>query len=377
MKAHRIVIPALIAVFVLSLIIVPAESGPAQAQDAKKADQKQPEKIRIPKVVKDVITQGLPTRQGRQDIPLTVFNNYFFPTPVRENMIMIFFFRAKNADLGYAPAPVPPAAPAAAPAKDQAAPAPAPAAPAAPAPLQAQLHVFMEFHKLENGAAGPVALEVYVPATLTEDPATYDPEKADWYSVWSILPGGEYVLALALASPDLKRIGVGYYDVKVPRISDFDNALGATPIFIVKNMEQVQQAASHSEVHKGFFPYSVLNIVPNLDGVTSPGQTIEIFYFLFGAKLKDPANPQSYDLEANYEVRQAEKSLLKWPAQTYQYPLISQPLPLVQTLKITDPAKGERMETKSLDPGTYELVIQVLDKVSGNKVEQKIPLVVK
>jgi len=378
MKAHRTVIPALIAAFVLSLIIVPAQSGPAQAKDAKKTDQKQPEKVRIPKEVKDVIALGLPTRQGRQDIPFAVFNNYFFPTQVRENMITVFFFRAKNADLGYVPAPVPPAAPAAAPAKDQAAAAaPAPAAPAAPAPLQARLHVFMEVHKLENGAAGPVAQEVYVPATLTEDPATYDPEKVDWYSIWSILPGGDYVLALALASPDLKKIGVAYYDVKVPKIADFDNALGTTPIFLVKNMEQVQQAASHSEVHKGYFAYSVLNLIPNLDGVTTPGQTIEIFYFIFGAKLKDPANPQSYDLEANYEVRLADKSVLKWPAQTYQYPLISQPLPLVQTLKITDPEKGDRMESKNLDPGTYDLVILVLDKVSGNKIEQKIPLVVK
>lgn len=378
MKAHRSLVPALIAAFVLGLIVVPAMSGPAQ-KDAKKADQKQPEKIRIPKEVKDVIIQGLPTRQARLDIPFTVFQNYHFPTPVRENMISVFFFQARNADLGYAPAPVPPAAPAAAPAKDQAAAAPAQTAPApaAPAQLQARLHVFLEFHKLENGVAGPVAQEVYVPAVLTEDPATYDPEKENWYSVWSILPGGDYVLALALASPDLKKIGTFYYEVKVPMAVEFDNALGTTPIFIVKKMDQVQQAATHSEVHKGFFPYSVLNITPNLTGETAPGESIELFYFVLGAKLKDPANPQSYDIEANYDVRQGDKSVLKWPAQIYQYYLVSQPLPLVQTLKITDPEKGERMETKNLDPGTYDLVIGLVDKVAGNKIEKKIPLIVK
>ncbi len=381
MKAHRYLIPALIAAFVLSLIVVPAMSGPAQAKDAKKVDQKQPEKIRIPKAVKDIFLQGLPTRQARLDIPFTIFQNYYFPTPVRENMITVFFFRAKNSDLGYAPIPIPPTAPAAAPAKDkaktEAAAAPAPTAPAAPAELQARLHVFLEFHKLENGVAGPVAMEVYVPAIQTEDPATYDPEKENWYSVWSILPGGDYVLAMALASPDLKKIGTFYYDVKVPMVQEFDNALGTTPVFFDKQMEQVQQVASHSEVQKGFFPYSVLHIVPNLDNTTTPGETIEVFFFVLGAKLKDPANPQSYDLEVTYEVRQAEKSVLKWPAVQTESPLVIQPLPLIQTVKITDPAKGERMETKNLDPGTYDLVIQILDKVSGNKVEKKAPLVVK
>jgi len=371
MKAHRTVIPALVAAFVLSLIVVPAVSGAAQAKDAQKLDQKQPEKVRIPKSVKDIIMLGLPTRQARPDIPFTIFQSYFFPTPVRENMINVFLFRAKNADLGFAPAPVQPAA------KDQAAPAPAAAAPATPAALQARLHVFLEFHKLENGVAGPVAMEVYVPAVLSEDPASYDPEQANWYSIWAILPGGDYVLAMAMASPDLKKVGTAFYDVKVPRIQEFDNAIGTTPIFIDKKMEQVQEVASHSEVHKGLFPYSVLRIVPSLDNTTAPGETIEIFFFILGAKTQDPANPQSYDIEVNYEVRQGEKSLLKWPAVPSQSPLIIQPLPLIQTLKITDPEKGDRMETKNLDPGTYDLVIMIQDKVSGNKLEKTIPLIVK
>lgn len=381
MKAHRHFIPALIAAFVLSLIVSPAMSGSTQAKDAKKTDQKQPEKVRIPKEVKDIFLQGLPARQARLDIPFTIFQNYYFPTPVRENMISVFFFRAKNAALGYAPAPIPPAAPAAAPAKDKpkdpAAPAPAAAAPATPAELQARMHVFLEFHKLENGAAGPVAMEVYVPAILNADSASYDPEKEEWYSVWAILPGGDYVLAMALASPDLKKIGTAYYDVKIPKAQEFDNALGTTPVFFDKKMEQVQQVASHSEVHKGYFPYSVLHIWPNLDNTTAPGETIEVFFFVIGAKLKDPANPQSYDIEVNYEVRLAEKSLLKWPAVQTESPLVIQPLPLIQTLKITDPEKGERTESKNLDPGTYDLIIKILDKVSGNKVEQKVPLVVK
>ena len=379
MKAHRTVIPALIAVFALSLIIVPADAGPSQ-KEAQKLDQKQPEKVRIPKSVKDIILQGLPTRQARPEIPFTVFQNYFFPTPVRENMISVFLFRAKNADLGFAPAPVQPAAPAAAPAKDakaQAAPAPAAAAPAAPAELQAKLHIFLEFHKLENGVAGPVAMEVYVPTVLTEDPAAYDPEQENWYSVWAILPGGDYVLAMAMASPDLKKVGTFFYDVKIPMIQEFDNAIGTTSIFLDKKMDQVQQVASHSEVLKGVFPYSVLRIVPNLDNTTVPGETIEVFFFVLGAKTQDPANPQSYDIEVNYEVRQGEKSVLKWPAVPSQSPLIIQPLPLIQTLKITDPEKGERMESKNLDPGTYDLVIMIHDKVSGNKAEKKIPLIVK
>ena len=376
MKTKRFLAFALSLAFALTLISLPALAASQKAQ-------KQPERVRIPKEIKEMLAQGLATRQGRQDIPFTIFKNYFFPTQVPGNMSTVFFFRAKNADLGYMPAQAAPAAPQPqAQAQAQQPPAQAPA----PAPqLQARLHAFLEFHQVQNGQPGPPTPEIYIPVTLTEDSATYNPDKEDWYSAWAILPAGQYVLAMALAGadpknpvyPDLKKVGVAYYECTIPALKDLEAVLDTTPAFIVKRAEQVQSPLTRAEIFRGYFGYSVLQIVPNLDNVVASGEAIEVFFFIFGAKLKDPVNPQSYEIEIQYEVRDAEnKAVLKWPAQTYSYPLVSQPLPLIQTVKITDD-KGERTEQRNLGAGKYTLLIQVNDKVGGLKSEKTLNFEVK
>lgn len=362
MNTKRLLALSLSLAFALTLIALPGLAAPQKAQ-------KQPERVRIPKVIKELLAQGLPTRQGQQDIPFTIFKNYFFPTQVPGNMSTIFFFRAKNADLGYMPVQAPP----------QAQPAQAQPAPAAAAQLQASLHAFLEFHQVQDGQPGPVAQEIYIPVNLSEDPATYNSEKEDWYSAWAILPAGHYVLAMALASPDpeMKKVGVAYYEFTIPALKDLEGTLDTTPVFIVKKADQTQAPITRAEIFKGFFSYSVLQIVPNLDNVAASGETVEIFFFLFGAKLQDPVNPQSYQIEIQYEVRDAEgKTALKWPAQTYSYPLISQPLPLIQTVKIADD-KGERTEQRNLAAGAYTLLIQLNDKVGGLKSEKTLSFEVK
>jgi len=373
MNTKRLLALSLCLAFALTFVSLAGFAAPQKSQ-------KQPERVRIPKEIKEMLAQGLPTRQGRQDIPFAIFKNYFFPTQVPGNMSTIFFFRAKNADLGYVPVQAPPAQ-----AQPQAQPQPAQQPAAAPAQLQAHLHGFLEFHKVENGQPGAVAQEVYIPVALTEDPATYAPDKEDWYSAWAILPGGQYVLAMALAGadpknpvyPDLNKVGVAYYEFTIPALTALEAALDTTPVFIVKKADQTQTPAMRAEIFKGFFSYSVLQIVPNLDNVVASGEAIEVFFFIFGAKLQDPVNPQSYQLEIQYEVRDAEnKPALMWPAQTYSYPLVSQPLPLLQTVKITDD-KGERTEQRNLPAGKYTLSIKVTDKVSTLSSEKTLAFEVK
>jgi hypothetical protein len=58
----------------------------------------------------------------------------------------------------------------------------------------------------------------------------------------------------------------------------------------------------------------------------------------------------------------------------YDSPFIEQPIPVPTTkkVKITDD-KGERLEDRPLDPGSYELVLNITDKVSGLALEKRIP----
>jgi len=124
------------------------------------------------------------------------------------------------------------------------------------------------------------------------------------------------------------------------------------------------------EMHKGFFTYSVLQIVPVLDNTVAVGESIEVFYFVFGAKANEE---QKNALEATYEVKQGDQSILKWEGQKYEIAVVSQPLPMSKTVLIKDD-KGERQETNNLSAGRYELVVTVKDNIGGTSVTRTMDL---
>jgi hypothetical protein len=233
--------------------------------------------------------------------------------------------------------------------------------------------VFLQFLQMENGAPTKTVREIYVPALLQADSATYDPEAEEWYSTGYPLPAGNYLLAMALASPDLKKVGVGYYEFSLLDSAAMQNTLETTPLFFVKKMDQMQAPETRTSVHKGCFMYSVLQIVPNVESVVAPGESIEILYYIFGAK---PNDQQKNDIEATYEVKQADKAAIKWAVQNYDFALVSQPLPLKQTVLIKND-QGEKQETRDLPAGKYTLVISIKDKIGGSTVEKTLDFEVK
>jgi hypothetical protein len=138
-------------------------------------------------------------------------------------------------------------------------------------------------------------------------------------------------------------------------------------------MDQMQAPETRTAVHKGCFMYSVLQIVPNVESVVAPGESIEILYYIFGAK---PNDQQKNDIEAAYEVKQTDKAAIKWAVQTYDFALVSQPLPLKQTLLIKND-QGEKQETRDLAAGKYTLVIRIKDKIGGSTIEKTLDFEVK
>jgi hypothetical protein len=367
MNARKLIVTSLVLVLVVGLFAGIAQAAPA---DKEKKEQKQPEKVFIPPQVKTVMQEGLAARQGRQDIPFTIIKNYIFPAA--GNLHSVFLFKIKNSDLGYAPAA--PAAPAAQPAAAQPPAAQAPAGQTPPAlPLQAKVDIFLQFYQVENGAPTKIFREVFIPGAFQEDPATYDPDKEEWYSTGYPLPAGNYLLAMAITTPDLKKIGVVYQDVVLPNAATLQNALETTPIMFIKKMEQMQAVETRTEVHKGFFTYSVLQIVPNIDCIVTPGQNIEILFYIFGTKLSPE---QKSSIEIAYEVKQADKTAIRWANQNYDFALISQPLPLKQTVLIKND-QGEKQETRDLPAGKYVLIINITDKTGGTKLTKTVDFEVK
>ncbi|MBP1767524.1 MAG: hypothetical protein H6P98_1639 [Candidatus Aminicenantes bacterium] len=359
MKAKGIIVPFILLAMGLSLV-----TGLSLA--AQQKDKKQ-DKIFIPKEVSSLIQDGLASRQGRQDIPVNIFRTLYLPA--KENFQAIFLMNIKNSALGFAPAA--PAAPGTEAGKNG---PQETAAQEAGETLQAGFNVFLQFNRLDDSGEPSVFREVYVPATIQVPAAGFDPEKEDLYSVGYPLPFGHYLLALAVTSLDLKSVGIAYHEFTIPDPSQFSKTLDTTPVFFVKQMDQMEAVEQRTVFHRGMFTYSVLKVVPNIDNSFQLGENLDIFFYIFGAK---PNSSQQYDIEINFEVKQGEQSSIKWSSQTYNSPLISQPLPMKQTVKIKKGDEPERIEQRDLPAGSYTLVISVLDKASQNSVVKTLDITVK
>jgi len=357
MKTKKLMTPVLLVGLLFSMLITPSSASPNVSPTKDKQEAKQPAtKIYIPKEVKEVLIKGLPTREARKDIPFSIFKSTFLPA---QNAFYIFtFLKIKNSDLGYAPVPAPQVADAAVPAQPK---------------LRAAFHVFLQFHKMENGTPTQVIKEVYVPAAEEEDAANYDPNKEEWYSFGYPLLPGNYLLAMAVTSKDLKKIGTQYFEFSLPQASAFAQELGTTPILFLKDYKEVDSIEKVTALHRGAMRFSLLQIVPNIDNTLSVGDSLDLFLTILGAQ---PDAQNKYDIECQYEVKKGDESVIKFALAKYENPYISQPLPMKRPIQIT---KGTEVsqEEKDLPAGSYTLTLKIADKISGKTCVKAIDFTVK
>lgn len=351
MKTSRTIAAALAVLFTVSVLALSVKAAPGPQKG--KTDAKPQAKSMMPKEVAAVIQEGLATRQGRQDIPFSIFKTLILPAQ-QNNLYPVFFFKAKNGDLGYAPSTT------------------------GTGQMESTLKFFFEF--LQADAAGALKPKSggSNQIVLTTDGAGYSADKEDWYSFgWALAPG-KYTVALALTTADLKKIGVAYTDVTLPAPEAYETSLYPTDPIIVTGMDTTEQDQKPS-IHRSYFSWGGAKFTPNVMSEIKVGDSLEIFFFIIGAAPKDPAAARPVlDLEVNYQVDdEAGKAAIKWAPQSYEQYFVSQPLPLFQTLQKQD-EKGTVLSTekKPLPAGKYTLVATVTDKVSGKKGEAKMPFTV-
>lgn len=342
----------LITIFMLTANFIQAEP---QKKDKKDQQKEERTPIYIPPEVKVLITQGINGRIARVDIPFNIIPNLFLPA--KNNIYGVFYFKAKNGDLLFTPATPPPAKQTE---NTQ-----------APSEIKTEFHVFAQFNKIDNNKTS-VFKETYIPVELKWDASTFDPEAESLFSFSYPLPAGKYVLALAVASPDLKKIGINYHEFALPDAAVLyqEKRLETTPLFLVRKIEEMQAAETIVQLHQDYFTWSILKIYPDFVAKLKPGDTADILFYIYGANSDEQ---QKFSVEVNYEVKKGDEPnpVLRWASRTYETPFIEQPLPLVKTLIIKDD-KGERQEQKPLEPGSYNLVIKITDKVSGLSTEQEL-----
>jgi hypothetical protein len=226
---------------------------------------------------------------------------------------------------------------------------------------------------MENGAPTQIVKEVYIPVRMELDAAGYDPAAEDWYTVGYPLPPADYLVAVALSTHDLKKIGTQYYEVSLPDVKAMKD-LDTTPLVFLKDYKQVPQAETVAELHRGFMRYSVLQITPTIDNTIAVGDPLDLFFLILGAQ---PNDQNKYDIECQFEVKKGEKDAVKYIPAKYDNPFISQPLPLKQTLLIKDKDGKESQTVRDLPAGTYTFIFKATDKISGRSCTKTVDFTVK
>jgi hypothetical protein len=352
MKTKTYTCAILVIGLILSFVLAPC----LVAQEEQ--EKKQAEAVYIPKEVKDILKAGVDNREARLDIPFTVFKHLYLPA--RQNMHVVFFFKVKNSDLGFAPL------------------TPAGGTPeqtegeTATPQLQSKAHCFLQFSQLD----GDFEKEIYIPVQLQADGSSYNPEEEGIFTTGYPLPSGKYLLSMAITSFELDKIGTQYFEFTIPNPATFTDALETTPIFFAKQLNRMSSAEIKAEMHKDYFTYAVLQITPNLDSIFHQGDNLDIFFFIFGAQ---PNEANQFDIEASYSVMKEEEAVIKFAGTKYDAPIISQPLPLKKTIVIQTQEGdqvSEKKEQKDLDPGTYTLKIELKCNISGKIVTKSLDFTV-
>ena len=354
MNSKKLALVATLAIFTLSVIALP---GLGQAQQPKQDKGN----LYIPKDVKALLEQGLAAKQGLPDIAVTVSGHYFFPYyRVPGLMHNVFELKLKNADLGFAP--VQGAAAAAAPAKPEEKKETAEAFEEVPATdMTAQFDLFLQFRELTNNVPGKIVKEVFVPSDFVIPADEYKPDAEEAYYVGYDLAPGTYLLAMAVQSKNQKKIGTAYFEFTTPDWIKLENKLETSPIIVAKEVSQMQAQETQTNLHRGFFTYLVLKVSPNIDRAIPAKAPLDLLYFVMGAKPNDQGR---FALETEMEVKQADKTMIKYSSTVYDSPFTSIPLPMKQTLKRTI-GTNVTTEVKDLPIGKYTLYLNIVDKTDG------------
>ncbi len=363
MKIKNLLITVLSLGFILNLAFPP--SSAAQEKEKEEKIQESVKTI-IPEEVKLVFKEGIATRTEHLDIPFTIIKHLYLPA--QQNLHNIFLFRVKNVDLGFFPVVPFPESPEEKKEKEEEKTLP-PETESPPIKLQANSHVFLQFNKLENNIPGEILKEVYIPINLEVESSSYEPDKEELYTTGYPLPSGNYLMSMAITSKDLKKIGAQYFEFSLPEQASFTDRLETTPIFLVKNIKEMDSPEIPSEVHKDFFTYSIVQIEPNVENIFSLGEKFDVFYYIFGAQ---PGESGKCNIEANYEVLKGEQKVIRYGLATYEAPLVIQLIPLKKTVIIKSETEGEKKEEQDLEPGKYVFSMNITDKVSGNSISKKI-----
>lgn len=338
--------------FALSLVLILALTlafNLAQAQPQKKDQKKeQKQKSTLPTDVKAMLERGLANRQVKPDLPFS-FNGHYI-LPAKGIYIAIFVTRIKNADLEYT--------------QSQSI--------SSGESFQTEADIFFQIYQ-NDGATPKLMTENKAYSQFAIQASDYNPEGESYYYLGYPLPAGKYILAAALGNRKTKKIGSTYYEFEIPRYEDAyrNGQLDTTSLLLLKNYEQLDTPENFPNFHKDYFGWMILKAYPYTEMKFKPNEQPTLMFMIYGTKFNEN---QKTSVEINFDIRQGDTKIVAFTPMTYDSPFIEQPIPIpaAKQVKVTDD-KGERIESRPLEAGGYELVIKIKDNLGGTSLEKRIP----
>jgi GWxTD domain-containing protein len=297
--------------------------------------------LKIPTELAAIFTQNISSRNPRSDIAISHLRTLFLPAQ-QNNVHAVFLFKIKSSDLDFLIESEESNL----------------VEESASGVSRSKLDVFIRIHTMEKGSVKDILKEIYVPYSPERDQKGIQSDQEHLYTICNPLPPGDYLLALAFATPNLSKIGTTYIEFSLPKASSFSRNLDTTPVFFVESLQKMPEPEMEVALHRDYFRYSILKIKPKEKNIFSPGETADIFYFIYGAR---PNKDKKFQIQVDYAVKKDKETLREYPTRTYESPFVSQPLPLVK-------------EGQELEKGEYILEIKIRDNVSQLSIIKDIQI---
>lgn len=248
---------------------------------------KKEEVIKISNEVKALMDQSLLERKERLDIPIE-FKNFMFLPGAMDNLYFIMFFYIRNDAL-----------------HDQ----------QTEGIISGERGFFFRLYSIDvKGVPKKLVKEVYLPWDGRLEKERYKPDKGHHYSIVLTIPSGNYLLCYSIATPDLKKISIGYKEFNLPDLNKWDEKLGTTTLFFVKNLKILEKPETGSKIVQNYFTYGRLDIEPYFDNVFQGNENVKLFYFVLGASTSSKG---THDFEINFRIKQGDKDVHKFASSLF------------------------------------------------------------
>lgn len=166
------------------------------------------------------------------------------------------------------------------------------------------------------------------------------------------LPPGRYKLDVILHDANSEKVGTRSVGIILPKVSSDDLTISSVVLADRIELQVERNQAS---------PFGPAKVFPNVSGVFLPDQTLLLFFQLSNFKI-DPSSQSGY-LLSTAELLQGSEKLL-----SEQF-----------TIDNTNAENRDRLhlvhtfELAGLKPGEYEVVLEILDQISEQSLQRRIP----